>query len=274
MLKLNGNELLTGRFPNEELEAKDLEYALIEGENVLEFKFDTNEDLIHLMFVKKRLDELGVRCTLFIWYMPYSRMDRKIDGVLFTLKYVCEYINWLNFAKVIVMEPHSDVTMELLERAKAIYPVKDWLPNVQKEIGFSDKDHIVFPDKGAAARYADCGYPNVCIMEKHRFLNAEGRRRMSMILKEGKVNPNSKCIIIDDLCSKGGTFSMAADILKQNGASEVFLIVSHCEKNIFNGKLLKENSAIEAIYTSRSMMDDVHPMINYMPVDVMEYAKH
>lgn len=85
MLKLNGHEIKTERFPNNETKVKDLENAIIDGQNTLEFKYISDEDLVALMFAKKRIDEFKVPCTLFIWYMPYSRMDRKIDGDLFTL---------------------------------------------------------------------------------------------------------------------------------------------------------------------------------------------
>ena len=272
MLTLNGTKLLTERFPNNETKVKDFENSIIDGQNVLEFKYTTDADLVTLMFVKKRIDEFNVPCTLFVWYMPYSRMDRKIEGDLFTLQYVCNFINWLNFAKIVVMEPHSGKTMELLERATAIYPVKDWLPEVQKEIGFTEQDHVVFPDKGAAARYADSDYANICIMEKKR--NPITGNIEDMHLKEGTVNPGSKCIIIDDLCSKGGTFAWAGSILKSLGANEVYLVVSHCEETIFDGKLLSEGSPISKVYTSTSIMCKEHPNIEFMDVDVNKYVNN
>lgn len=270
MLILNGTKICTERFPNNETKVKDFENAIIDGKNILELRFVSDEDLIALMFAKKRIDELDVSCELFVWYMPYSRMDRKIEGDLFTLQYVTDFINWLNFERVVVMEPHSDKTMQMLERATAIYPVKDWLTEVQKEIGFSENDHIIFPDKGAAARYANSDYANICIMEKKR--NPITGNIEDMHLKEGKVNPGSKCIIIDDLCSKGGTFAWAGSILKSLGASEVYLVVSHCEETIFRGKLLTEESPISRVYTSTSIMNKQHPNIKYMDVDVAKYT--
>lgn len=235
----------------------------------LEFKYRSDHDLVALMKASQNIGKCRLPCTLFVWYMPYSRMDRKIEGDLFTLQYVCDYINRMKFTKVVVMEPHSIQTMKLLKRATAVYPVKDWLPEVQKEIGFGENDHIVFPDKGAAARYADSGYANVCVMEKKR--NPFTGQIENMYLKEGKVNPGSKCIIIDDLCSKGGTFAWASSILRSLGASEVYLIVSHCEDTLFDGKLLDEDSPVSRIYTSTSMMNIPHPKIKFMDVDVNTY---
>lgn len=269
MLRLNGTEIITERFPNNETKVKDFENAIrYDGPNILEFKYFTDEDLIALMFVKLRINEFQVPCTLFIWYMPYSRMDRKIEGNLFTLQDICYFINWLDFEKVVVMEPHSSRTMIMLERANPVFPIKDWLTTVLKEVGFSDeKDHIVFPDKKIAARYADSGCSNICIFEKNR--NPETGTIKNMYLKEGTINPGSKCIIIGDLCSKGETFACAGNILKSLGASDIYVIVSHCEKTIFDGELLSNGSPIKAVYTSTSIMSEQHPNIKYMDVDVI-----
>lgn len=266
MLKLNGKEIGIKRFPNNETKVEDFEGYIQKKDNILEFKYFTDVDLVTLMFVKQHIDEAHVPCTLFVWYMPYSRMDRKIEGDLFTLKYTCDFINWLQFTKVVVMEPHSAKTLEMLDRVTPIYPVKDWVK--AEEVG--ENVQIVFPDKGAAARYANSGYKNVCIMEKRR--NPITGKIEDMRIKEGEIVPGSKCIIIDDLCSQGGTFAWAGDILKDAGASEVVLVVSHCEETIFKGSLLEEDSPISMVYTSTSIMDKKHPKIKYMDVDVTSYV--
>lgn len=229
MLKLNGKQITTERYPNNETKVKDFKEYIQKEENILEFKYLTDADLVTLMFVKQRIDEANVPCRLFIWYMPYSRMDRKIEGDLFTLKYTCNFINWLHFTKVVVMEPHSEKTVQMLERMRPVYPVKDWVK--AEELG--EQVQIIFPDKGAAARYINSGYKNVCIMEKKR--DPITGVIQNMHIKEGTVIPGAKCIIIDDLCSKGGTFAWAGSILKDAGASEVVLVVSHCEETIFKG---------------------------------------
>lgn len=269
MIKINGYTIQTERFSNNETRVKDFEQHLfLEGmrENVLEFKYFNDEDLPLLMFVKDRIDEFDVPCTLFIWYMAYSRMDRKIEGDLYSLKPICKFINWLNFAKVIVVEPHSDKTMQLLERATAVFPVKDWI----KPDKLGEDVQIVFPDKGAVARYSDCGFKNVCVMQKTR--NPFSGWITDMKLKEGTVMAGAKCVIIDDLCATGGTMYRAANILKEAGAGEIVLVVTHCETKVFDGDLLKDDSPISKIYTSRSIMCVEHSKIHYMDINVLEYV--
>ena len=286
MLLLNQQEISAEQFPNNETKVKDFDENILPDRNVLEFKYFDDSDLIRLMFVKWRLDELQTPCTLVIRYMPYSRMDRKIPGSLFTLQYVCRFINILQFKEVVVIEPHSQKTMELLEHAVAVYPVMDWLPDIMTEIGFSDNDRIVFPDKGAAERYRNYGLKDSCVFEKTRnpitgrqdicvfekTRNPITGRIEGMKQKEGTIPQGAKCIIIDDLCSAGGTFLLAGNSLRENGAGEVYLIVSHCEPTVFDGKLLADDSPIDRIYTSDSMMNRPHRKIKYLPVNIDRYV--
>ena len=269
MITLNKQQITVEQFPNNETKVKDFE-KIIGERNLLEFTYREDGDLIRLMFVKRRIEEISAECVLVIHYMPYSRMDRKIEGDLFTLQYVCRFINDLNFSHVYVVEPHSAKTIELLERSTAIYPAQSWIPEIMDEMKFTDNDRIVFPDKGAASRYKDCGYKNICIFEKTR--DPYTGKIANMILKEGTLPQCARCIIVDDLCSAGGTFAWAGSILKDMGASDVRLVVTHCEPTIFSGTLLDENSPVDRIYTSRSMMDAAHPKLKYMHLNIENYV--
>lgn len=270
MIVLNKHQILTEQFPNGETKVKDFDQLILK-ENLVEFTYQEDGDLIRLLFVKKRLDEIQHEsCKLLIHYMPYSRMDRKIEGDLFTLKYVSQLINSLNFDTVFIVEPHSTVTIELLANSIAIYPALDWLPQLIKQLDFAGDDRIVFPDKGAAARYIHSGYINSCVFEKKR--NPQTGRIEAMELKAGDIPPGAKCIIVDDLCSGGGTFLWAGKILKEMGASAVYLVVTHCEPRIFKGALLDEDSPIECVFTTKSMMNTEHPKINYINLDTESYV--
>lgn len=75
----------------------------------IKLKFENDEDITHLIFLKGHLDENKAKTKLIIGYMPYSRMDRTEGMRVFTLKYLCKIINSLNFESVEIYEPHSDV---------------------------------------------------------------------------------------------------------------------------------------------------------------------
>ena len=116
MLFVDGVEVDTGLFPNGEsyVSTRFEEYFYGKAVVRIGIKFEDNNDLINLMFLKRHLDNHGIRSRLEILYFPYSRMDRMNNDYAFSLKYVAEFINSLNFYKVTIMEAHSDVTPALL----------------------------------------------------------------------------------------------------------------------------------------------------------------
>ena len=99
MIKINGEKLEITKFPNGESLIKTTEVLkdIKDLENIIEMtvKFESDEDLIHMMFIKKHLDEMNLDAILKIPYMPYSRMDRTEGENIFTLKYICSLINSL-----------------------------------------------------------------------------------------------------------------------------------------------------------------------------------
>ncbi|MDR0850408.1 MAG: ribose-phosphate pyrophosphokinase [Christensenellaceae bacterium] len=274
MLLINGKKINTEKYPNNETKVKDFMEALDTDECLLELKYESDRDLISLMFAKKRLDEMGKKTDLFIWYMPYSRMDREIPGDLFTLKYACGFLSGLNFNEITVMEPHSYQTEALFSEnginIKTVYPTKEWLYQIMEKTSFGTQDHIVFPDMGAAQRYCDMDILNPLIFNKKR--NPITGNIEDIELEEGTVNLNSHCIIIDDLCSKGGTFLSVGNTLKALGAKKVSLLVAHCENTIFEGRLLQDDSPIDIIYTSDSMLKKEHPKIKKLSLEAEQYG--
>src|SRR5437762_7580417 len=113
MILLNGNPITIKRFPNGEvlLEKNEIASNKKDEGNSVTLKYESDLDLFNLLLVRKAL---WFPCDLSITYMPYSRMDRQSDIYVFTLKSICKYINWLDFNRIYVFEPHSDVTPALL----------------------------------------------------------------------------------------------------------------------------------------------------------------
>ena len=67
-------------------------------------------------------------------------------------------------------------------------------------------------------------------------------------------------LIIDDICSRGGTFYHSAKALKEAGAKNIYLYVTHCENTILEGELLT-SGLIEKVYTTNSIFTKEHEMI-------------
>lgn len=254
MLKLNGVELGLKQFPNgETLVNGDEILAHMADYNSIAWKYEDDGDLIKLMFVKSYLDDRRSACSLTIYYMPYSRMDRVEGTSAFTLKYVSSFINGLNFESVTVIEPHSDVSLALIDRSIGKYPTINLLDRVAAEVGFdSERDYLFFPDAGAQKRYSKVkGYKQLVGFKARDFATGQIK---SLDVVGTVANGGFNVIIVDDLCSYGGTFMLSAEKLKEIGAAHIYLLVGHCEKSIFKGKIL-ESDLIDKVYTTDTILD-------------------
>jgi len=257
MIKLNGKEVEFKTFPNGE--TRLVHESIVDSSDAINeviFKYENDSDLIKLMFLKKYLDASSwKKVGLLITYMPYSRMDRSENSSPFTLKYVSEFINNLNFQNVTVIEPHSDVTPALLNDVESLYINFELIKNVMKEVGFNpEEDYLMFPDSGAAKRYSKMKVKNELVGHKHR--NFGTGRIESLEVVGSEVNNPSKVIIVDDLSSYGGTFLMSGKKLKELGFKEIYLLVGHAENSVFKGDLLKDDSPITKVFTTDSILTE------------------
>lgn len=254
MIKLNGVQLSEKTFPNGETLVNGEEvWGLIKTYNHIFFKYENDADLIKLMFLKKHLDADNHFCDLEIAYMPYSRMDRIEGFSVFTLKYVCDFINQLKFNGVSVHEAHSDITAALLENVVILDTTSSLLCEVKEIVEFDPEvDYIFYPDAGAQKRYGKQIEKNELVGFKKRDFKTG---KISSLKVIGEMEPGRKVIIVDDLSSRGGTFMFSATELKKLGAGEIFLVVAHCENTIFEGSI-PESDLIKKVYTTNSIISE------------------
>ena len=258
MIFFNDERIDIKKFPNGESFIDNCNIKIKDGINEIKVKFEGDEDLMHLIFIKNYLDDMRVRCNLIIPYMPYSRMDRTEGIRIFTLKYLCKIINSLNFESVTVYEPHSDVTMALIDRLTVVQETKNLAEKVLKELE-DKKVYIVYPDAGAAKRYSKLiKWDKVLTANKERDF-VTGRIK-SLDINGNISDSNFTAVIVDDLCSKGGTFSLTAEKLRDIGAKDIYLVVTHCENTIFEGTILKDD-LIKKVYTTDSILSKEHEKI-------------
>jgi len=252
MFYLNGNPVMFGNFPNKEFNMDIQKLDIQRGSNAIEWHYEDDGDLFKLITLKSYLESQDAsRVRLYIGYMPYSRMDRMNDFYAMSLKFACKTINEMNFYKVTIREPHSDVTPALLDRCfihnwcQDFMDCKDTL-NEKFEI-INSFDSVFFPDAGAQKRYK-AERPSAVGYKDRDFETGEIK---SFEIK-GDVGKN--VLIVDDLCSRGGTFIYSSIELKKAGAENVSLLVAHCEENVFTGDLFNH---IDMIYTSKGMLTNM-----------------
>jgi ribose-phosphate pyrophosphokinase len=231
-------------FPNRE---KKITYTPTSPNTIcVKFKWESDADFMTLYFLSEKLRSLGRTAYLHIMYLPYSRMDRQMGEDFFTLKYICKFINSLGFISIYVNEPHSDVSMALLDNAVAMKTTKKLFDNMPWEADIT----ICYPDAGAQKRYS---YPNISSVlgEKER---DPATGKITKYKLHGEVIKGRSIVILDDLCSYGGTFVLAAEALKARGAGDIYLIVAHCEKSILKGEIFS-SGLIKQVITTNSIIN-------------------
>jgi ribose-phosphate pyrophosphokinase len=144
----------------------------------------------------------------------------------------------MDFDKIYVREPHSDVTPALLDCSTS-----EWCADKIGDALFNcGAESIFFPDAGAAKRYSEFKFPHA-VGHKSRDFKTGNIQSFDLI---GEIA--EKVLIVDDMCSRGGTFVHSAKLLKEKGAKEVYLMVAYCENTVFEGELF---DYVEKLYISK-----------------------
>ncbi len=264
MLELNGKKIETGTFPDGTFLIKENVPKEFNSERsaAVTWRFENNEELVALIFIVKHLKAHGVsRIHLDMPYIPNARQDRvKSDEDVFTLKYFSEVINWLGFASVTVLDPHSSVSEALFDNIIIKTPAE----NISKVIArIGDQNLMMFyPDEGAMKRYnALTDKPFAFGIKKRDW--STGQIKGLDVSGTVDMISGSRILIVDDICSKGGTFYHSAKKLRELGAADVYLYISHCENSILQGEILT-SGLIERVFTTDSILTAEHEKITVL----------
>ncbi len=260
MIKLNGKTIDLKHFPDGTFLLKEL--VPKEEKARITWLFQQNEELVALYFLTKHLQAKGIAdIELQMPYIPNARQDRvKVSEDVFTLKYFAEMINSLKFTKVTVLDPHSYVSEALIDHIVPQTP-KQYVEKVLEELHKQGGENILlfFPDEGGMKRYSNMfELPYVFGMKKRDW--STGQIQGLDVAGQTQYIQGSTVLIVDDICSKGGTFYHSAKALKALGAKKIYLYISHCENTILEGELLKTD-LVEKVYTTNSIFTKEHEKV-------------
>lgn len=248
-------------FKGSEITFKSFTFSGGEPHIKIDADFDKREDIIVTHRINS-FNDLGLLCLaadalkrmgavlsrLVIPYFPAARQDRlMVPGEPLSVKVYADIINGLGFNEVIVLDPHSEVTPAVLDRCYAV-PNHEFVKEVIRLIG---KDvTLISPDGGALKK----------IYKVSEFLGgtevvecSKSRDVKTGTLKGFKVYAEKlvwgDCLIVDDICDGGGTFLGLAEELKNKGAGDLYLAVTH---GIFNKGFDDLKKVFKRIYTTNS----------------------
>ena len=275
MLKLNDKEVTINHFPDGTIllkgrPQKRIHEFMFMAMNELGVKitwhYENNEELVALIFLVGHLRQNGIdEINLYMPYIPNARQDRvKSNEDVFTLKYFANIINYLNFKSVHVLDPHSHVSEALIDRVVVHTPKKliDTVIKGLTDYGAVKNLTMFYPDEGAMKRYSSMFAVPYAFGIKERNWEDGKIIGMSVSGMTDKIRDN-RVLIVDDICSKGGTFYHSAKKLKELGASEIFLFVTHCENTVLYGDLIN-SGLIDRIYTTNSIFTKSHELIEVL----------
>ena len=254
MIKLNGCVVEQNRFPDGTLALKEMDFSVLSDNfvNWIDWMYDGDEEMFTIMSLVDliRRNSQG-RIYLKMPYLPNARMDRiKTDTENFALKVFANWINGLGFDRIFVENVHSNVSNALVNNIVDSLPDDD-IKTITKDYDF---DVIFFPDEGACKRYKDMdvikelGLP-IAFGIKNRDWKTGEILNLDVMGADVK---DKKILIIDDICSKGFTFYYSGMKLRELGASDVRLYVTHCEDTIRGGKIL-DTDVVSKVYTTDSI---------------------
>lgn len=254
MIKVDNKVVKPEQFPDGTMKLDIIVFPFDELVKI-EWYYDSEDELLQLVYIVNHIYDISPSstATLIMPYIPNARFDRTVEiDEVFTLKYFANIINSLNFDSVEVLDPHSHVSEALFDRLSIQSP-DIYIKKVIKKL--PDNTMLFFPDEGSVKRYSNlpkyCG-PYAFGIKRRNWLTGaiEGLNVAGDVEKIKGRN----ILIVDDICSKGGTFYYSALKLKELGAANIYLYVTHCENSIYDGELLKNNGLIEKVYTTDSIL--------------------
>lgn len=277
MIKVDGKIVEINKFPDGtpriNLNANELGAYFSNGIEI-DWKYENDDEMFYLLLIKRHLEEhlpSDTDVELFLLYVPNARMDRtKNTDEVFTLKYFCDFINSLGFSNVYVLDPHSDVSVALLNRCVALTPEK-YIRDVFHGLEVTNNVVLYFPDSGAAKRYSEL-FPDIpyCYGEKKR--SWKTGKILGLDVRTNGIDLSEKTILmIDDIISYGGSFFYSAEELKKYNPYKIYAYATHTENSVLDkekGTLIKalENNTVERLFTTNSLFTGEHEKITVMEV--------
>ena len=258
MIKLNGNPINIGSFPDGSILMK--QSNIMYGDTAeLTWHYENDREFLALAYLVKHLRHVGFTwIDLYMPYIPNARMDRvKNTEDVFTLKYFSGLLNGLKIDQVVVLDPHSHVSEALIDNCYAKTP-ENYIKMAMSNID-SNNLLMFYPDEGAMKRYSgmiECPY---AFGIKERDWKTGNILDLNVV-DNGFSIKHHDILIVDDICSRGGTFYHSAKKLKELGAKNIYLYVTHCENTILEGELLT-SGLIEKVYTTNSIFTKEHEKI-------------
>lgn len=245
------------KFPAGEIYVKlDLSWTDVTKKNLellVGWTIRNSDELLEFLLLKNAIDEhlSYTYSSLLLKYVPYARQDR-ICRVWesFSIKVMSNLINSMNFNKVFTYDNHSDVSSALINNCKNISQ-KEILEKHISLIKESTKlNFLCSPDLWANKKVSELSREfKIDFLQADKVRDHETWKIIKSKIHSDELNWKN-ILILDDICDWGSTLIWIVKALKEKGANNIYIYVTHW---IFSKwtDILFENG-VKHIYTTDS----------------------
>lgn len=262
MILFDGNKISPNEFPDKTPLFPSIEVKRSACYRI-RWYYESMDELITLMMLAAHIYDNGASATLYMPYVPNARMDRvHSSSEVFTLRHFCNIINALSFESVHILDPHSHVTPALIDRVVVHSPeayIRHALSLIIEK--HRSRPFVVYPDDGAAKRYSLDVCDTVYGVKKRDWDTGS----IEGLMLNGRIPENRPALIVDDICSYGGTFARTSKELKKAGVEHIYLYITHCEKHIYEGELIRDH-LVDGVFTTNSILLNESDDITVFPL--------
>ncbi len=203
-----------------------------------------NDNLMELLLCIDALKRSSAKnITAVIPYFGYSRQDRKVvPRTSISAKLVSNLITKAGADRVVTVDLHAGQIQGFFDiPVDNLFATPIFARHIKKKIK-SKKIICVAPDVGGTERARALGKilnAGLAIVDKRR--PKPGQSQVMNIVGDVK---DKTCIVVDDIIDSGGTIVNAANALKERGAKEVYVYITH---GVLSGEAVKKikNSVIK-----------------------------
>jgi ribose-phosphate pyrophosphokinase len=241
-----------------------------------------NDNLMELLLCIDALRRSSAKnITAVIPYYGYARQDRKVvPRTSISAKVVANLITNAGASRVVTVDLHAGQIQGFFDMpVDNLFTTPLFARYIKKKLK-NKKLICVSPDVGGVQRTRGLATKikaDLAIIDKRR--PKPGKSQVMNII--GNVKGKT-CIIVDDIIDSGGTIVNAVDALKKNGATEVYVFITHAvlsgdaaskikkskikkliiTDTIDNSQKIKNNNKIEVLSISSLMAEAIKRISN------------